>query len=117
MKISFLMDPPASINPMMKTTSQLMYECNQRGHTVYFSEPHDIYIRRGEIVAGMRNISAPPNLSMKKYWRSVINCLKREGRIFETVTELDVLFIRKKTAVGLSGLGIFGAGKSEGVHG
>jgi glutathione synthase len=104
MKIAFLMDPLASINPVMKTTSQLMYECNQRGHTVYFLEPHDIYIRRGEIVARMRNISAPPNLSMKKYWRSVINCLKQKGLIFETVTELDALFIRKKPPVNYQAL-------------
>ncbi|MBC8433640.1 MAG: glutathione synthase [Desulfobacterales bacterium] len=104
MKIAFLMDPLASINPTMKTTSQLMYECNQRGHTVYFLEPHDIYIRRGEIVARMRNISVPLNLSMKKYWRSVINCLKQKGLIFETVTELDVLFIRKKPPVNYQAL-------------
>jgi glutathione synthase len=32
---------------------------------------------------------------MKKYWRSSINCLKKDELIFETVTELDVLFLRK----------------------
>jgi glutathione synthase len=72
-----------------------MYECNQRGHTVYFLEPHDIYIRSDEVVARMRNITVAPNLSMKKYWRSAINCLKKDELIFETITELDVLFLRK----------------------
>ncbi|MBC8394819.1 MAG: hypothetical protein H8E17_19905 [Deltaproteobacteria bacterium] len=28
------------------TTAHLMYECNQRGHSVFVLEPHDIYIRR-----------------------------------------------------------------------
>ncbi|MBW1752328.1 MAG: hypothetical protein JRJ46_04340 [Deltaproteobacteria bacterium] len=59
MKIAFLMDPLASINPMMKTTSQLMYECNQRGHTVYFLEPHDIYIRRSVIDWLKSTVSTP----------------------------------------------------------
>ena len=76
MEIAFLMDSLESIDPLMETTSHLMYECNQRGHTVYFFEPHDIYIRRGEVVARMRNISTPPNLSMKKYWRSVITAMR-----------------------------------------
>ena len=95
MKIAFMMDRLESINPIWETTSHLMYECNQRGHTVYFLEPHDIYIRGGEVVARMRNITVTPDLSMKKYWRSAINCLKKDELIFETVTELDVLFLRK----------------------
>ena len=45
MKIAFLMDPLENIQPETETTSHLMYECNERGHTVYFLEPHDIYIR------------------------------------------------------------------------
>jgi len=47
MKIAFMMDRLESIEPIWETTSYLMYECNQRGHTVYFLEPHDIYIRGG----------------------------------------------------------------------
>ena len=95
MIIGFLMDHLEFIEPVMETTSHLMYECNQRGHTVYFLEPHDIYIRRGQVVARMRNITVASDLSMKKYWRSTINCLKKEELIFETVTDLDALFLRK----------------------
>ena len=95
MDIAFLMDRLEPIDPMMETTSHLMYECNQRGHTVYFLEPHDIYIRGGEVVARMRNITVSPGLSMKKYWQSAIRCLKKDERIFETLTELDALFLRK----------------------
>ncbi len=95
MKIAFMMDRLESIEPMWETTSHLMYECNQRGHTVYFLEPHDIYIRGYEVVARMRNITVPPDLTMKKYWRSAIKCLKKDDLIFETVTELDALFLRK----------------------
>jgi glutathione synthase len=95
MRIAFLMDSLESINPVNETTSHLMYECNQRRHTVYFLEPHDVYIRKDEVVARMRNITVPPDLSMKKYWRSLISCTKNEELIFETVTDLDALFLRK----------------------
>lgn len=95
MRIAFLMDKLESINPVNETTSHLMYECNERGHTVYFLEPHDVYIRNTEVVARMRNITVLPGLSMKRYWRSLIRCLKRDELIFETVTELDALFLRK----------------------
>ena len=95
MEIAFLMDRLESINPVSETTSHLMYECNQRGHTVFFLEPHDVYIRRDEVVARMRNVTVPQDLSMKKYWRALINCLKKEELIFETITDLDALFLRK----------------------
>ncbi len=72
-----------------------MYECNQRGHTVYFLEPHDVYIRNNEVVARMWNITVPLDMSMKKYWRSLINCLKKDELIYESVTDLDALFLRK----------------------
>jgi len=60
-----------------------------------YLEPHDIYIRNNEVVARMRNISVQPDLSMRKYWRSLINCLKKDELIFETITDLDALFLRK----------------------
>ena len=95
MKIAFLMDHLESIDPVWETTSHLMYECNQRGHTVYFLEPHDVYIRGNEVVARMRNITVARGLSLKKYWRELIKCLKKDELIFETITDLDALFLRK----------------------
>ena len=95
MKIAFVMDPLGSIDPTNETTSHLMYECNQRGHSLYFLEPHDVYIRKDEVFARMREITVPRNLSMKKYWRSIIQCTRRDELIFETVTDLDALFLRK----------------------
>ena len=95
MQIAFLMDRLDSIDPLMETTSHLMYECNQRGHTVFFLEPHDVYIRKNEVVARMRNITVPRDLSIKKYWRSLINCLKKDELIFENITDIDALFLRK----------------------
>jgi glutathione synthase len=95
MHIAFVMDRLESIEPEMETTSHLMYECNQRGHSVYFLEPHDIYIRKKEVVARMRNITVEPGLSMKQYWRALIKCLKKDELIFETVSDLDALFLRK----------------------
>ena len=95
MQIAFLMDRLDSIDPLTETTSHLMYECNQRGHTVFFLEPHDVYIRKNEVVARMRNITVPLDLSMKKYWRSLLNCLKKDELILENITDLDALFLRK----------------------
>ena len=95
MKIAFLMDRLESINPLHDTTAHLMYECNQRGHTVFFLEPHDIFIRGCEVVARMYNLTAPPDLSMKRYWRFLKQCLKRDELIFDSVTDLEAIFLRK----------------------
>jgi glutathione synthase len=95
MRIAFLMDKLETIDPIYETTSHLMYECNQRGHTVYFLEPHDVYIRANQVVARMRNITVPADLPMREYWQALIDCLKKDELIFETITDLDVLFLRK----------------------
>ena len=95
MEIAFLMDSLESIDPLWETTSHLMYECNQRGHTVYFLEPHDVYIRNNRVVARMWNITVPPDLGMVEYWKCLIQCLEKDDLIFETLTDLDALFLRK----------------------
>jgi glutathione synthase len=95
MIIAFMMDPLDSIEPENETTSWLMYECNQRGHTVFFLEPHDIYVRGSRLVARMRNVSVAPDLPMRQYWDEALACLKRDELIFEEITDIDALFLRK----------------------
>lgn len=89
------MDDLRQIDPVWETTAYIMYECNQRGHTVYFLEPHDVYIRKNSVVARMRNITVEKDLSIAAYWEALLVCLKNEELIFEIVTDLDVLFLRK----------------------
>jgi glutathione synthase len=95
MIIAFMMDPLESIEPENETTSWLMYECNQRGHTVFFLEPHDIYVRASHLVARMRNVSVEPGLPMRAYWDRVLSCLQKDELIFEEITDIDALFLRK----------------------
>jgi glutathione synthase len=95
MRIAYLMDPLDRIDPTWETTSHLMYECNQRGHTVYFLEPHDIYIREDKVVARMRNVTVAPDMPMTVYWQAVVTNLKKEEKIFESIAQMDALFLRK----------------------
>lgn len=95
MEIAFLMDDLTKIDPVWETTAHIMYECNQRGHSVFFFEPHDLYIRKNQVVARMRNITVAPDLPLAFYWDELTRCLDREELIFETVTDLDVIFLRK----------------------
>lgn len=89
------MDELKGIDPVWETTSHLMYECNKRGHTVFFLQPHDLYIRNNQVVARMCNISVEQTLSMEEYWEKIIECLNKEGLIFESIIDMDVLFLRK----------------------
>lgn len=93
------MDDLRSIDPVWETTSLLMYECNRRGHSVFFLEPHDIYIRKNQVVARMRNISVRSDLTLEAYWAALIECLNKEELIFEIVTELDALLLRKNPPI------------------
>lgn len=95
MRIAFLMDRLEDIDPVWETTSHLMYESNQRGHNVYFLESHDIYIRNNMVMARMYDVTVDPDLGMRDYWRETIRCVQKEERIFESISELHALFLRK----------------------
>jgi glutathione synthase len=83
------------IDPVFETTAALMYECNQRGHSVFFLEPHDIYVRRQHIVARMKDVTVGRDLSVKQYWDKAVARQQEESISFEELTELDALFLRK----------------------
>ena len=95
MQIAFVMDRLEGIDPGFETTAALMYECNQRGHSVLFLEPHDIYVRRQHIVARMKDVTVARDLSVKQYWEKAVARQQEESISFEELTELDALFLRK----------------------
>ncbi len=95
MQIAYLMDRLEGIDPSYETTAALMYECNQRGHSVFFLEPHDIYVRRQKLVARMKDITVAADMPLQEYWQAVIEQELKETLTFETLTDLDALFLRK----------------------
>ncbi len=95
MQIAFVMDWLEGIDPHFETTAALMYECNQRGHSIFFLEPHDIYTRQQKIVARMKEITVARDLPLKHYWEEIMIHAKKDTLSFETLTELDALFLRK----------------------
>ena len=99
MRIAFLMDSLDKIDPIWETTSHLMYECNQRGYTVYFLQPHDIYIREDKVVARMYDITVDPDMAMVQYWHAAIENVKKEEKAFESLTDMDALFLRKNPPI------------------
>lgn len=104
MQIAFLMDSLEGIDPAYETTASLMYESNQRGHTVFFLEPHDIYVRGQQIVARMKNITVSPDMPLEEYWKKIIVQEKKETLVFEALSELDVLFLRKDPPIHYSSI-------------
>jgi glutathione synthase len=99
MKIGFLMDPLDQIDPSMDTTSHLIYECNQRGHESYFLEPHDLYIKSNRIRARMKTITTKKDLHLDRFWRRLIRLVQMENLVFEDISGLDALFMRKNPPV------------------
>lgn len=93
------MDKLAFIDPAYETTSHLMYECNQRGHVVFFLEPHDVCVRDNDVAARMHNLSVAPDMTMRDYWQALIDCLARDEPIFKAIAELDALFLRKNPPI------------------
>jgi glutathione synthase len=99
MKIGFLMDPLEQIEPSKDTTSHLIYECNQREHECYFLEPHDLYIKSNRIRARMKTIATKKDLPLDRFWQRLIRSVEMESLIFEDISGLDALFMRKNPPV------------------
>jgi glutathione synthase len=101
MRVAFLMDPLDQLNPLMDTTSHLIYECTQRGHEIFFLEPHDLYCKSNKIMARMKQLYAPAGLSREETWKVFIQDVSQEKRIFEDISALDALFMRKNPPVNM----------------
>ncbi len=99
MKIAFLMDPLQELDPLRDTTSHLIYECLQRRHETYFLEPHDLYVKSNRIRARMKQLEAEPGRSRQETWRKCVQDIHQERCLFEDITELDALFLRKNPPV------------------
>lgn len=99
MRIAFLMDPLEELDPLKDTTAHLIYECAQREHEIHFLEPHDLYVKSNRIRARMKELTAPPGLSREETWSMFIQDVKQERRVFEDITELDALFLRKNPPI------------------
>ncbi|MFP4160122.1 MAG: glutathione synthase [Desulfobacterales bacterium] len=104
MQIAFVMDRPEGINPVYETTAALMYECNRRGNSLFFLEPHDIYVRGQEIVARMKDITVSRGLSLEQYWDRIIEQKSKEAMTFEELAEMDVIFLRKDPPLNYSSI-------------
>lgn len=47
MRILALIDPPRTLNPLSDTTVAILDEAVQRGHEVFVSEPHELFLKDG----------------------------------------------------------------------
>lgn len=109
MRIAFLRGALGHIKPMTETSILLMYECYRRGHQVLMLEPFDLYVRDNKVVGRMKEIVAAPGLDLLGYWKTAVESVEKEQRIFEEVTELDVLFLRKNPPLLLEVMELIGS--------
>lgn len=57
MKIAFLVDPVASLNPKKDSSIAMMREAARRGHEVFVFELRDLFVRTGEVRASARALT------------------------------------------------------------
>ncbi len=95
MDIAFIMDPLEDIDPLFETTTALMAECNERGHEVFFLEPHDLYVRANRLMARLWSVTVPAGLSVPAYWEAVVSAWRAQAPRHIRLDELDAIFMRK----------------------
>lgn len=101
MDIAFIMDPLESIDPLFETTTAFMSECNERGHEVFFLEPHDLYVRANRVMARMWRVTVPKGLSITEYWRAVTGSWRDNAPVYVSLDELGAVFMRKDPPLNL----------------
>lgn len=101
MDVAFIMDPLEHIDPLFETTTALMAESNERGHQVYFLEPHDLYVRKNRVMGRMWLVTVPRGLSIAVYWDAVVAAWKATTPVYVALDELDSIFMRKDPPLNL----------------
>lgn len=101
MDIAFIMDPLESIDPLFETTTALMAECNERGHEVFFLEPHDLYVRANRVMARMWRVTVEPGMAITSYWDAVIQAWRDQAPRYGPLEQFGAIFMRKDPPLNL----------------
>jgi glutathione synthase len=86
MRLAFVVDPPESLKAYKDSSVAMMREAARRGHAIHVLEPREIYVRQGQVMAGVREIALEP--SDHPWYRA------REARE-EKLAAFDAVFMRK----------------------
>lgn len=86
MNVGIVMDPIQNITIKKDTSFAMLLEAQRRGHTLFYMEPKDIWLREGETHAHMRQLTVEDNSA---HW------FKFGQESAMPLTELDVLLMRK----------------------
>lgn len=86
MRLGVVMDPIASIHYHKDTTLALLVEAEQRGWTLYYFEPADLWLQDGEVHGRARLLTVAYN---EQQWFAF------QGEEYIPLSQLDILLMRK----------------------
>lgn len=86
LKTGVVMDPIGGIKPYKDSTFAMLLEAQRRGHTLYYMEPGDLFVKDGRAFASMQQLEVRDNTTN---WFS----LEPVGSV--AVDELDIVLMRR----------------------
>lgn len=86
LKTGVVMDPIGGIKPHKDSTFAMLLEAQRRGHTLYYMEPGDLFVKDGRAFASMQQLEVRDNTTN---WFS----LEPVGSV--AVDELDIVLMRR----------------------
>ncbi len=86
LKTGVVMDPIAGIKTYKDSSFAMLLEAQRRGHTLYYMEPDDLFVRNGRLLASMQQLEVRDN---RHDWFSL------EDAGVRPVDELDIVLMRK----------------------
>lgn len=94
MKLAFIIDPIARLDPGHDSSVAMMEAAQQLGHQVWVTESNQLSIVRGKAWAYLQTVELKPVKLVDGHWEAEVDWYSLGDRIFTSLEEMDAVFMR-----------------------
>ncbi|MEB3308799.1 MAG: glutathione synthase [Snowella sp.] len=99
MKLAFIIDPLARLDPTHDTSVAIMEAAQLLGHEVWVTETHQLSVMNGKAYAALRQVQLTPVELVAGLWKVPTDWYQVSEAVVRNLEEMDAVFMRKDPPV------------------
>ncbi len=99
MKLAFIIDPIAKLDPGHDSSVAMMEAAQVLGHQIWITEAHQLSIIEGKAWGYLQAVNLKPVKLVDEHWQAEVDWYQVQGKILTCLEEMDAVFMRSDPPV------------------
>lgn len=99
MKLAFIIDPLARLDPTHDTSVAMMEAAQLLGHEVWVTQTHQLSVVNGKAYASLQRLQLTPVELVDSLWKAPTDWYQVSEAVVQNLEEMDAVFMRKDPPV------------------